>query len=67
MSFIQGNDIPVMLGCVSFAGTYVNTHLLILNYLHDNHLVDPSLKPEPKVNDYVDLKTLTKSYVLCLM
>lgn len=58
MSFIQDNEIPVMLGCASFTGTDVQTHLPILNYLYENHLADPALKPEPKVDDYIDLTEL---------
>jgi putative hemolysin len=60
MSFIQDNHIPVMLGCASFSGVDVETHLPILNYLYEHHLADPALKPIPKVDDYIDLTKLER-------
>lgn len=61
MSFIQDNQIPVMLGCASFSGTNEQEHLPILNYLYEHHLADEALKPVPKVNDYIDLNALDRS------
>ena len=58
MSFIQDNNIPVMLGCASFTGTDVTPHLPIMQYLYQHHLAEKSLRPEPKVNDYIDLNEL---------
>ncbi len=58
MSFIQDNNIPVMLGCASFSGTDAQQHLPILNYLYEHHLADEALRPEPKVDDYLDLTAL---------
>jgi putative hemolysin len=58
MSFIQDNNIPVMLGCASFTGTDVDRHLPILQYLYQHHLAEKSLRPEPKVDDYIDLTEL---------
>jgi len=58
MSFIQSNHIPVMLGCASFPGTDVQEHTPIFNYLYEHHLADESLRPSPKVNEYVDLSNL---------
>jgi RecQ family ATP-dependent DNA helicase len=52
--------IPVMLGCASFSGVDVETHLPILNYLYEHHLADPALKPIPKVDDYIDLTKLER-------
>lgn len=58
MSFIQDNNIPVMLGCASFSGMDVEKHKPILNYLYENHLAAEELKPVPKVDDYIDLNEL---------
>ncbi|MFT7387578.1 MAG: putative hemolysin [Candidatus Endobugula sp.] len=58
MSFIQDNNIPVMLGCASFTGTDVDRHLPILQYLYQHHLAEKSLRPEPRVDDYIDLTAL---------
>jgi L-ornithine Nalpha-acyltransferase len=58
MSFIQDNNIPVMLGCASFSGTDVNKHLPVLQYLYQHHLAEESLRPEPKVDEYIDLNAL---------
>jgi putative hemolysin len=58
MSFIQDNNIPVMLGCASFSGMDVQQHRPILNYLYEHHLADPALKPEPKMDDFIDLNAL---------
>jgi len=55
MSFIQDNNIPVMLGCASFSGTDEKQHLPILNYLYEHHLAAENLRPEPKVSDYINL------------
>jgi putative hemolysin len=61
MSFIQDNHIPVMLGCASFSGTDVDSHLPILQYLYHHHLAEESLRPEPKARDYINLTTLYDS------
>jgi putative hemolysin len=58
MSFLQDNNIDVMFGCASFAGTDVNNHLPILNYLYEHHLAPEFLRPVPKVDDYVDLNSI---------
>jgi len=58
MSFIQDNNIQVMLGCASFSGMDVNQHLPILNYLYEHHLAPKPLRPEPKIKNYVDLTEL---------
>lgn len=58
MSFIQDNQIPVMLGCASFAGTDAQQHLPILNYLYEHHLAPEQLRPVPVVEDYLDLNAL---------
>jgi putative hemolysin len=58
MSFIQDNNVPVMVGCASFPGTDVNQHLPILQYLYEHHLAEESLRPEPKVKDYINLTEL---------
>lgn len=58
MSFLQDNQIDVMFGCASFSGADVETHLPILNYLYEHHLAPQSLRPVPKVSDYVDLTAL---------
>ena len=58
MSFIQDNQIPVMLGCASFSGTDASQHLPILSYLYEHHLAPESLRPMPTVDDYLDLNTL---------
>ncbi|MGS2718728.1 GNAT family N-acetyltransferase [Eionea flava] len=63
MSFIQDNHIPVMVGCASFSGMDVDEHLPILNYLYEHHLADIALRPEPKVNDYLNLTALYKPSV----
>lgn len=58
MSFIQDNNIPVMVGCASFPGMNVEPHLPILQYLYEHHLADAALMPTPKVDDYIDIKTI---------
>ncbi len=58
MSFIQDNNIPVMLGCASFTGMDVDEHLPILQYLYEHHLAASSLMPVPKVDEYVDINAL---------
>jgi len=58
MSFLQDNNIDVMFGCASFAGSDVEQHLPILNYLYEHHLAPEFLRPKPKVADYVDLNVL---------
>lgn len=58
MSFIQDNDIQVMLGCASFSGMDVNKHLPILNYLYEHHMAPESLRPEPKIKNYINLTEL---------
>jgi L-ornithine Nalpha-acyltransferase len=58
MSFIQDNHIPVMLGCASFSGMDANKHRPILNYLYEHHLAEKTLRPKPKVDNYIDLKAL---------
>jgi putative hemolysin len=60
MSFLQDNDIDVMFGCASFTGVNIDTHLPILNYLYDHHLAPKFLRPEPKVDNYIDLNTISK-------
>jgi len=60
MSFIQDNNIPVMVGCASFSGVDVDQHLPILQYLYEHHLAAESLRPEPKVKDYINLTELYK-------
>lgn len=58
MSFLQDNYIEVMFGCASFAGTDVQQHLPILNYLYQHHLAPEHLRPLPKGAEYIDLNTL---------
>jgi putative hemolysin len=58
MSFLQDNDIDVMFGCASFTGVNIDEHLPILNYLYEHHLAPEFLRPEPKVEDYVDLNAI---------
>jgi putative hemolysin len=58
MSFIQDNNIPVMVGCASFSGTDEQQHLPILNYLYEYHLAEAALRPIPKVDNYIDLAAL---------
>ncbi|MGH1440317.1 MAG: GNAT family N-acetyltransferase [Cellvibrionaceae bacterium] len=58
MSFLQDNQIDVMFGCASFAGTDVDTHAPILNYLYQHHLAPESLRPQPKTDDYIDLNAM---------
>ncbi len=63
MSFIQDNQIDVMLGCASFSGISVPTHLPILSYLYQHHLAPASLMPKPKVPEYIDLNKVHHEYV----
>ena len=58
MSFIQDNEIQVMFGCASFSGADIVPHQPILNYLYDHHLAPEHLRPQPKVDDYIDLNAL---------
>jgi len=60
MSFLQDNEIDVMFGCASFSGTDVEKHSPILNYLYQHHLAPESLRPHPKVKDYIDLNEMYK-------
>lgn len=60
MSFLQDNDIDVMFGCASFTGVNIDDHLPILNYLYDHHLAPETLRPEPKVDNYVDLNAINR-------
>ena len=58
MSFLQDNKIDVMFGCASFTGVNIDEHRPILNYLYEHHLAPEFLRPEPKVDDYVDLNAI---------
>lgn len=58
MSFLQDNQIDVMFGCASFAGMDVEAHKPILNYLYQHHLAPQSLRPKPKVQNYIDLNAM---------
>lgn len=58
MSFIKSNNIPVMFGCASFPEMNLELHKPILNYLYEHHLSPEELRPEPKVEGFVDLHEL---------
>lgn len=63
MRFIHDNYIDVMIGCASFSGTNIDTHLPILSHLYQNHLAPESLRPKPKTDEFINLNKLANTVV----
>lgn len=58
MAYILDNSIELMVGCASFNGTDVDTHLPILSYLHHHHRSAEHLMPDAIVQDAVYIPDL---------
>lgn len=61
--YLAGNDIRVLFGCASFAGTDPETYGKALAYLHEHHLAPSDYRPRALEHRHVEMADLAESPV----